>query len=127
MTGALLEQHAHVDGMTRVYLTLSAMAVATAAGGGGKARTAAAGEVRINSALQLATEKLAANPESLDAVARLGELQQAAARDESEAPALRDAVGAAVTGQFGAHISLLMHQERLDAPKGAALSSNGST
>ena len=26
---ALLEQHAHVDSMTRVYLTLSAMAVAT--------------------------------------------------------------------------------------------------
>ena len=71
---------------------------------------------------------MAANPESQDAVARLGELQQAAARDESEAPALREAVGAAATGLFGAHISLLphMHQERLDAPKGAALSSNGS-
>ena len=69
--------------------------------------------MRINSALQLATEKLAANPESQDAVARLGELQQAAAaRDESDASALREAVHAAVTGQFGAQISLLMHPRR---------------
>ena len=83
---ALLAQHVHMDGMARVYLTLSAMAVATAAGGGGggNARTAAAGEVRSNSALQEAAEKLAANPASQDDVARLGELQQAAARDESE-------------------------------------------
>ena len=57
---------------------------------------------------------------------RLGELQQAAARDEAEAPALRDAVGAVVTGQFGAQITLLMHQENLSVPRGAALSTNGS-
>ena len=75
---AQLAQHDHMDGMGRVYLTLSAMAVATAAGGsgGGKARTSAAGEVRIiNSALQEAAEKLGASPASQEEVARLGKLQ----------------------------------------------------
>ena len=49
-----------------------------------------------------------------------------AARDDSEAPALRGAVGAAVTGPFGAQISLLMHQENLTVPRGATLTTNGS-
>ena len=35
-------------------------------------------------------------------------------------------MGAAVTGPFGAQISLVMHQENLSAPKGAALTTNGS-
>ena len=63
----LLEQHGHVKGMTRAYLTLSAIAAATkgSGGGGGAARASAPGEVRINSALQKATEALASNPESL--------------------------------------------------------------
>jgi hypothetical protein len=40
-------------------------------------------------------------------------------------PALREAATAAVTGQFGAHTSLLIqHQEKLDAPSGASLTSN---
>jgi hypothetical protein len=82
--------------------------------------------VCINSALQEAAEKLGASPASQEEVARLGELQQAAARDESESPALREAAAAAVTGQFGAQISLLIHQEKLDAPTGATLTSNGS-
>ena len=63
---------------TRDQAALAATSAVVATG------AAAAGEVRSNSALQEAAEKLAANPASQDDVARLGELQQAAARDESE-------------------------------------------
>ena len=64
---------------------------------------------------------------SREVVPRLGQLQQAASRDESESPALCEAVRGAVTGAFGAQITLLIHQEKLDAPKGAVLSSNAKS
>jgi hypothetical protein len=57
---ALLDQHGHVKGMTRVYLTLSAIAAATkgSSGGSGAARASAPGEVRVNGSLQKAMEAL---------------------------------------------------------------------
>ena len=59
-------------------------------------------------------------------MARLGRLAIAAAKDETEAPALRAAASAAVTGEFGAQITLLIHQEKLDAPRGGAHSTTNS-
>ena len=87
---AQLAQHDHLEGMPRVYLTLSTMVMATAAGSGSaKGPNEAAGTVRINGALQGVAEKLGAHPTAQEEVARLGELQQAVARDETESPALR--------------------------------------
>ena len=110
----MLAQNNHVGDMrARVVLTMSAMAAATAASGSGAAmRHEAAGSVRINGALQAAAEELGANSAAREAEARLGQLQQAASRDEGESPALREAASAAVTGEFGAQINLLIHHRR---------------
>ena len=81
---AQLAQHDHLEGMPRVYMALSTMAQAVqTSSSGAKGRNEAAGTPRINAALQGAAEKLAAAPAAQVEVARLGELQQAAARDES--------------------------------------------
>ena len=62
-----------------------------------------------------AAEQLGRSGAAREEVERLGRLAIAAAKDETEAPALRAAASAAVTGEFGAQITLLIHQEKLDA------------
>ena len=117
---AMLAQNDHLTGRARVVLTVSSIAQATSgSSGGAAARHEAAGCVRINGALQAAAEAFGADPAAREELAWLGQLQQAASKDEgeSDSPALREAATAAVTGQFGAHISLLIHQEKLDAPR----------
>ena len=52
-------------------------------------RHEAAGSVRVSMALQEAAEELGANSAAREAVARWGQLQQAASRDTSESTALR--------------------------------------
>ena len=76
--------------------------------------------MKVNAAVHEAAEQLGRNPIAREEVARLGRLAIAAAKDETEAPALRAAASAAVTGEFGAQITLLIHQEKLDAPCGGA-------
>ena len=62
----------------------------------------------------------------MEQVRRLGRLASAAAKNEAEAPALRAAATAAATGDHGANISLLIHQENLDPPRhGTHCTTNG--
>ena len=59
---------------------------------------------------------------------QLGTLATAAARNESESPALCTAARSALRGPFGAEVTLLISQEKLDAPKGTCgLSPNART
>ena len=104
---------------------MAAIATATLSSSGGvAARAEATGSLRVNAALQDAAEKLGAISAAREAVARLGQLATASARDKSESPGLLSAASDAVMGEFGAQITLLIHQEKLDAPRGAILSPN---
>jgi hypothetical protein len=117
--------------LPRVFMALAAMAATTspqgrAASGGGRATTST--DARANEAVVAAAERLG---KSLDASKLLDDLRalaaSAAQRLEEAGPALRAGVAAAVQHEeYGADISLLLHQEKLDVPKGATVTNHAS-
>ena len=100
----LLELSSYIgDARARVSLTVAEIALATQVGGSGAAARAAAPDgVKVNAAMHEAAEQLGRSGAAREEVARLGWLAVAATKDETEAPALRAAASAAVTGEFGA-------------------------
>ena len=109
---------------THLFLALTAMAgtMANRAVGGGGGRSASTSDARINEAVLAAADRLGGQ----DAEPTLMKLQHLATaagqRQHKAGPALREGVTAAVRGKYGADISLVMHQEQLDAPRGATMS-----
>ena len=98
------------DRRSRVSLAVAEIALATQAGGSGTAsRSAATDGAKVNQAEHEAADQLGRDADAREEVAQLGRLATAAAKDEAEAPALRAAARAAVTGKFGAQITLLIH------------------
>ena len=116
--------------LSRVFMALTAMAGATSSlrsAVSGGSRTMSSSDARINEAVMAAAERLGA-PGAASTLAGLQRMAVAAARRQLEAgPALRAGVAAAVQHEaYGADISLLLHQEKLDTPKGATVSHNAS-
>jgi hypothetical protein len=107
---------------THVFMALTEMAGAltasrTMGSSSSGGRSASTSDTRVNAAVLQAAEKLAARDGStVDELQRLA--QASGTRVEQNGPELRAAVAAAQQGEFGAEISLILHQESLATPKG---------
>ena len=120
----LIENNARIQNLrARISLTVSTMA--SVVNSGAARRSEPAGAARVNPALKAAADKLGAEGPNAT-VARLQQLANDAAQDESKGGALRKAARGAVEGPYGPTVAFMLSQEKLDAPKGAMLSSNAA-